>query len=61
MKIIPSSREPTQARKQLREQLLKLASIADSADVLVLEDEYKRLKHALTAVKFETWVPRDRN
>jgi hypothetical protein len=61
MMVVPSSREPTKARERLRQQLLKLANIAESADVLVLEDEYKRLKHALTAVKFEKWVPRGGN
>jgi hypothetical protein len=61
VKIIPTSREPTQARKQLRQRLLILASLAESADVVVLEDELKRLRHALTSVKFENWVSRDKN
>jgi hypothetical protein len=59
--IIPTSREPTQARKQLQQKLLTLASLAESADVLVLEHEIKRLKYALTAVKFEKLVPGDRS
>ena len=59
--IIPSSREPTRARKQLRERLLMLASLAESADVLVLEDEFKRLRYALTSVKFENLVPPTRS
>jgi hypothetical protein len=57
----PSLLPPTKARERLRQELLQLADIVGSADVLVLEAQYKKLKHALTAVKFERWIPRDEN
>jgi hypothetical protein len=57
----PTILPPTKARQQLRNELLQLADIVGSADALVLEAKYKKLKHTLTAVKWEQLIPRDEN
>jgi hypothetical protein len=53
--ILPS----TKARQRLQAELLQLAEITGTADALVLEAHYKKLKHALTEVKWEQLIPRD--